>query len=59
MRNGQVTGDMSVRTRPARHEVQQAEDLYRRLRGHKAGSLGVHKGLVVHGGWSSWRSPPC
>ncbi len=56
MRNGQVTGYMSVRTRPSRHEVQKAEDLYRMFREHKAGSLGFHKGLIVHRGWSSWRS---
>jgi aerotaxis receptor len=56
MRGGKVTGYMSVRTRPARQEVQQAEDLYRRFREGKAGSLGFHKGLVVHKGWSSWRS---
>jgi aerotaxis receptor len=56
MRNGQVHGYMSVRTRPSRPEVQEAEALYKRFREGHAGSLSFHKGLIVHRGWMRWRS---
>jgi len=56
MRGGQVSGYMSVRTKPTRQEIQGAEDLYRRFREGQAGSLAFHKGLIVHKGLMRWRS---
>jgi aerotaxis receptor len=55
-RGGQVVGYMSVRTRPERQEVDATERLYQRFRDGQAGSLGFHKGLIVHKGWMRWRS---
>ena len=56
VRNGQVTGYMSVRTQPTRAEVQDAEALYAEFRAGKAGSRRFHRGLIVHRGWMAWRS---
>jgi len=47
---GQVTGYMSVRTRPTRAEVKTAEDVYRRMRDNP-GHLALHQGQVVRTGW--------
>ena len=55
-RHGEVTGYMSVRTRPTRAEVAQAEQLYKRFRDGRHGKLAFHKGLVVRRGWFSWRT---
>ena len=38
-RNGQVTGYLSVRTKPARPEIEAAEALYRRFREGRANGL--------------------
>jgi aerotaxis receptor len=57
MRNGQLTGYLSVRTRPARAEVQAAEELYRRFREGHAQGWRFFRGLVVRSGplaWLSW-----
>jgi len=56
MRNGQVTGYMSVRTKPTEQEIQQTEDLYRAFREKRNGSLAFDRGLVVHTGVMAWRS---
>ncbi len=56
IRQGQVTGYMSVRTKPSRDEVAAAEALYRDFREGRAGSRRFHKGLIVRGGLAGWRS---
>ena len=56
VRNGQITGYMSVRTKPARQEVDAAERLYAQFRAGKAKNLAFHQGLVVHTGLGKWRS---
>jgi aerotaxis receptor len=58
VRRGQVVGYMSVRTKPSRQEVAEAESLYKAFREQRAGSLAFHRGLVVHKGWMKWRSIP-
>ncbi|MDP3612175.1 MAG: PAS domain-containing protein, partial [Rubrivivax sp.] len=55
-RNGQLTGYMSVRTKPTRDEIAQAETLYRAVREGKADGLRFHKGLVVRSGLMAWAS---
>jgi aerotaxis receptor len=57
-RNGQVTGYMSVRTKPGAEEVAAAEALYRRFREGRAQGLAFRKGIIVRTGlmaWTSWR----
>ncbi|ALV07169.1 methyl-accepting chemotaxis protein [Roseateles depolymerans] len=56
VREGRVVGYMSVRTQPSREEVQAAEQAYAAFRDQRAGSRRFHRGLIVHGGWSAWRS---
>ncbi len=56
MRGGRLSGYMSVRTRPARHEIEGAERLYRAVREGRARSVAFHQGLVVRTGWQAWRS---
>jgi aerotaxis receptor len=51
-RKGQVTGYLSVRTKPSRDEVAASETLYRRFREGRAGGLAFHRGLVVRTGWA-------
>jgi len=56
-RNGQVTGYMSVRTKPTREEVAATEALYQRFREGRAAGLAFHKGIIVRTGlmaWTSW-----
>jgi len=55
-RNGRVTGYLSVRTRPARSEVEAAEKLYARFKSGQAGGLAFHHGLVVRTGLLRWAS---
>ncbi len=55
-RNGQVVGYLSVRTKPARPEVEAAEALYRRFRDGKASGLAFHRGLLIRTGWMCWAS---
>ncbi len=47
---------MSVRTKPARQEIAQAEALYRGLAEGRAGTRGFHMGIVVRTGWMRWAS---
>ncbi len=57
MRNGSLTGFLSVRTQPTRPEVQAAEALYQRFREGRAQGLRFFRGLVVRSGplaWLSW-----
>ena len=56
VRNGQITGYMSVRTKPARHEVEATEKLYAKFRAGKANGLAFHQGLVIRTGFSQWKS---
>jgi aerotaxis receptor len=56
IRQGQVTGYMSVRTKPTRAEIEAAESLYRDFREGRAGSRQFHKGLIVRTGLARWRS---
>ncbi len=56
VRGGRMVGYMSVRTRPSRDEVGQAEATYRAFREGRAGSRVFHRGLIVHRGLMAWRS---
>lgn len=55
-RNGQVTGYMSVRTKPSRSEIKAAKDLYCAIREGKARGPRFHKGIVVRSGPMAWTS---
>lgn len=50
VRQGRLTGYMSVRTCPTREEIGQAEALYRQFREGKARGLAFFKGVVVRKG---------
>jgi aerotaxis receptor len=50
VRNGRTAGYMSVRTKPARAEIDAAEALYRDMREGKAGQRALHEGLLVRKG---------
>ncbi|WP_277604525.1 PAS domain-containing methyl-accepting chemotaxis protein [Pelomonas sp. CA6] len=56
VREGAVSGYISVRIRPTPEEVQSADDLYRRFREGRARGLAFHRGLVVRSGWQRWRN---
>ena len=56
VRDGKQVGYMSVRTKPSRDEVAEAEALYARFRDGKAGALRFNKGLISHTGMMRWRS---
>jgi aerotaxis receptor len=56
LRNGQVTGYMSVRTKPTRQEITSSEELYRAFRESKVGSRAFHQGLIVRTGFWGWTS---
>jgi len=56
VRNGRVTGYMSVRTKPTRAEIDQAESLYRAFREKKEGARAFYQGLVVRTGAWAWTS---
>ena len=55
---GRVVGYMSVRTKPSRDEVAQAEDLYARFRDGKMRGWRFHRGLIVREGGMAWRTLP-
>lgn len=55
-RDGKITGYLSVRTKPARAEVQAAEKLYARFKEGRANGLAFDRGLVVHTGLLRWAS---
>lgn len=50
MENGQIVGYMSVRTKPTRDQVRQAEDLYRRMREGQASDVVLHRGHIMKKG---------
>jgi aerotaxis receptor len=49
--NGATVGYMSVRTCPARAQVEAAEALYRRFRSGEAQGLAIRRGAVARTGW--------
>jgi len=55
-RNGQVVGYLSVRTKPARAEVEAAASLYQRFKDGRARGLAFHRGLIVRTGITRWAS---
>ncbi len=56
VRNGETIGYMSVRTRPARQDVEAAESLYRTFREEGARGRKFYRGLVVRTGLFGWTS---
>lgn len=57
LENGQPVGYMSVRTRPSREQIQQAEALYAGMRSETAAGhsrVALHRGRLVHTGWRGW-----
>ena len=56
VRDGQVSGYMSVRTKPSRDEVQAAEALYKSIREGRANGIAIFRGIVVRTGFMAWRS---
>lgn len=50
VRNGQPTGYMSIRTKPSREEIREAEILYRAMNEGRATRLTLRNGLVVKKG---------
>ncbi|RQO51357.1 chemotaxis protein [Variovorax sp. KBW07] len=52
-RHGRVQGYMSVRSRPARAEVIEADALYRRIREGGAKGIEIVQGEVVQRGWTN------
>ena len=55
-RNGQLVGYLSVRTKPARAEVEAAQTLYARFKAGRAGALAFNRGLIVRTGLMRWTS---
>ena len=53
VRNGQAMGYMSIRTKPTREEVREAERLYRAMNEGRTTNLTLRNGLVVKKGASS------
>jgi aerotaxis receptor len=49
--NGATVGYMSVRTRPEREQVKEAEELYRRIRAGEARGVAIRRGAVARTGW--------
>lgn len=53
IRNGEITGHMSVRIKPDAREVAAAEALYQQMRNGKRRGWRLHQGLLVRSGWLS------
>lgn len=51
VRNNELVGYMSVRTRPSEHEIEATNALYSRFRENTQGSQTFYRGIVVHSGW--------
>jgi len=49
--NGATVGYMSVRTRPEREQVKDAEEVYRRIRAGEAKGIAIRRGAVARTGW--------
>ncbi|VUZ26430.1 Aerotaxis receptor [uncultured Comamonas sp.] len=58
VRDGRLTGYMSVRTRPTRAEVAATEKLYADFRLGRAGSRRFRQGLIVRTGLMAWAALP-
>jgi aerotaxis receptor len=58
VRNGSLTGYLSVRTKPSSAEVQGAEALYKSFREGRSSGLAFHRGLIVRTGLMRWLSAP-
>ena len=56
LRNGQLVGYISVRTKPTREQVDGAAALYRLFKEGKARGLAFHRGLAVRTGLMRWAS---
>ncbi|TCL05515.1 methyl-accepting chemotaxis protein [Sodalis ligni] len=56
IRNGQLTGYMSVRTKPTRKEVEETDRFYRNFTAGKTGGVKFHEGLALRGGLFGWMS---
>ena len=56
LRNGVLTGYLSVRTKPSAMQVQATDALYKRFRDGKARGLAFHRGLIVRTGLLRWLS---
>jgi aerotaxis receptor len=50
---GRTVGFMSVRTRPSREQVAEAEALYAKMRRGEAGGIRIRQGRAVRTGWRS------
>ena len=55
-RNGAVHGYMSVRTKPTREEINEAEALYGDFQAGRHKGRKLHQGLLTYSGWRRWRS---
>ena len=55
-RNGQVTGYLSVRTKPSRTEIDTAETVYRQFTAGISNRLAFHRGLLIRKGAMIWLS---
>lgn len=55
-RHGQVTGYLSVRTKPSRTEVDATQALYQRFKEGRAAGLAFHRGMIVRTGLLQWLS---
>lgn len=56
VRDGQLAGYLSVRTKPTRDEVAAAEHHYRRIREGRGARLAFRRGLLLHTGAAALRS---
>ncbi|MFT3859010.1 MAG: methyl-accepting chemotaxis protein [Aquabacterium sp.] len=56
VRDGALSGYMSVRTKPTADEVASAAALYADVLAGRARGLAFHKGLVIRLGWRGWWS---
>jgi aerotaxis receptor len=58
LRKDKITGYMSIRTKPSRDEIDQAQALYQQMNDNKLGKRRLFKGILVRTGinqWLSWR----
>jgi aerotaxis receptor len=51
VRNNELVGYMSVRTRPQEHEIEAADIMYSRFRAGTQGGRRIFRGIVAHSGW--------
>jgi aerotaxis receptor len=56
VRDGTLTGYLSVRTKPSETDLSGTEDLYQRFREGRAKGLAFHRGLIVRTGLMGWTS---